>query len=227
MSLMGFSEERKSRLAELDRKLEVARYCLAEKLAARIREIGFECIRCGECCNGEDNSVVVFPFEIRRIIAKTGYAWMDIANPPIVGEWDNQGNFHTLEWRIKKEGNSCRFYEGGCRIYDARPMLCRTYPFYLEDGILRVSECQGLGGKISVKESEELARDIIERHMTEIREAKDLLEKYEEFERGRHLNEGHLNEGTCIVHDSEGKHLIAFDHLPNFRHRRQKTGYSE
>jgi Fe-S-cluster containining protein len=220
---MVFSEERRSRLSELERRLEVARRCPAEKLAARIREIGFECILCGKCCDGEDNSVVVFPFEIRRIMDKTGDAWLDVAIPPTEGEWDSQGNFHTLEWRIKKEGNSCKFYDGGCRIYESQPALCRTYPFYLDEGVLRVSECPGLGREICVKESEELARDIIERCVTEIKESIALLERYEEFERSGFSDDGPSKEGACIVHDSEGRHSIAFDRLPGFR---QRVGYA-
>jgi Fe-S-cluster containining protein len=222
MRATGFSVKRRCLLGELDRKLEAARCCSQEELAARIREIGFKCTGCGECCVGEDNSVLVFPFEVRRIMAKTGDAWLDVAIPPIVGEWDSEGCFHTLEWRLKKEENSCKFYEGGCSIYEARPMLCRTYPFYLEDGILRLSECSGLGGKISVKESEELARCIKERCIIETMQARDLVERYEEFDRG-----GHLKDRACIVHDSEGKHVIAFDHMPDLRRLIKKQDTSD
>ncbi len=204
MSLKGFSEEKKKHLAELRHKLDAARVLSKDKLAAQIREIGFECIRCGECCTGEDNSVVAFPFEIRRILASTGDTWLETVEPPRIGEWDRQGDFHTLEWRIKKDGASCRFYTGRCKIYEARPLLCSTYPFYLDNGVLHFSECRGLGRKIGMKESEEIAARLVERYITETAEAIALLERYEDFERGKPSKNG-----AYIVHDSEGEHRIS------------------
>ena len=91
---------------ELHKNLEATKRISIEDLASQIRAIGFECLRCGDCCVGEDNSVVVFPFEIRRILAATGVGWLDAVEPPKIGEWDSSGNFHTLEWRIKKDGES-------------------------------------------------------------------------------------------------------------------------
>ncbi len=208
MSKKSFSEEREKHLAELCCKLDAARDLSVKEIAARVREIGFECIHCGECCCGEDNSVVVFPFEIRRILAATGDSWLQTVKPPLIGEWDCKGHFHTLEWRVKKDGRSCKFYVGKCKIYDVRPILCSTYPFYMDDGILRFSECRGLGRKIGIKESEEIAVLLIERYLTETLEAIALLEKYEDFERGLPSKNG-----ACIVHDSEGLHRISWKHL--------------
>ena len=44
--------------------------------------MGFHCLKCGECCQGEDNSVVVFPQEIRRILITTGLPWLEVVGPP-------------------------------------------------------------------------------------------------------------------------------------------------
>ena len=204
MNLKSFQEKKKKRLEELQGKLELARGISAKNLAVQIRQIGFGCKRCGECCTGEDNSVVVFPFEIRRIMAAAHEPWQALVEPPSEGEWDERGNFHTLEWRLKKKSCSCMFYsEKGCMCYESRPLLCKTYPFYLDDGILCFSECRGLGAKIGAKESEEIAARLIERNVTEIIEATALLEKYEDFERGRPSRNG-----ACIIHDSEGEHRM-------------------
>jgi Fe-S-cluster containining protein len=189
---------------ELRKCLEAAKRISIEDLAAQIKAIGFECLRCGDCCVGEDNSVVVFPFEIRKILAATGVGWLDTVEPPRIGEWDSHGNFHTLEWRIKKDGDSCIFHsDAGCKIYQARPMLCKTYPFYLDEGILRFSECRGLGRKIGSDEAETIAALVIDRSMNEIQEAIALLERYTDFERGCPAESG-----ACIVHDSEGEHVL-------------------
>jgi len=174
------------------------------KLAARILRIGFHCLKCGECCQGEDNSVVVFPQEIRQILITTGLPWLEVVGPPEEGEWDKDGCFHTLEWRLKKESESCQFYQNDrCSVYRDRPMLCRTYPFYLDNGELMCSECRGLGGKMESGEADKMAEELIMRYLFEIQEAIALLERYRDFERGE-AKKG----DRCIVHDSEGEHRI-------------------
>jgi Fe-S-cluster containining protein len=197
------------RIADLKEQFLAARALSPKELATRIRELGFRCQKCGECCRGDDNSVIVFPEEIRRIRTATGQLWLEIVGPPEEGEWDKDGCFHTLEWRLVKEsaseGASCRFYQNSrCSIYSCRPMLCRTYPFYLDNDELMHSECRGLGCKIESEEAEELAEQLVKRYLLEIQEAIHLLERYRDFERGE-AKEG----GGCIVHDSEGEHIIS------------------
>jgi len=205
MSLQIPKESRKRQLAELRRSLEAAKGLSTKELAAQIEMIGFQCQGCKDCCRGIDNSVVVFPFEIRRILAATGLKWMEAVEPPSEGEWDSDGCFHTLEWRLKKKEGSCQFCrEDGCRIYEARPLLCSTYPFFLDQGILCYSECRGLGRMIEPAAAKKLAERLIERNITEINEAISLLEKYHDFERGPQRERG-----PCVVHDSEGEHWVS------------------
>ena len=131
----GASPEMASRIAELREDLRRAKSQSRANLAGEIRDMGFSCQGCGECCRGEDNSVLVFPFEIRSIQEATGLSWAEVATPPEEGEWDREGYFHTLEWRLATVGEACRFYLGGvCAIYTVTPMLCRTYPICLDWG---------------------------------------------------------------------------------------------
>ena len=189
-------------IRELKRSYAAALRLSVQSLAQEINDIGFQCLGCGQCCQGDDNSVVVFPFEIRRIRAKTDLDWLQIARPPKDGEWDSNGDFHTLEWRLKKIGSGCRFYQKGkCAIYSFRPLLCRTYPFYLVDGELCCSECSGLGRKMEMDRAREIAGQLILRHITEIKEAIALTERYEDFQRGNCQEDG-----SYVVHDSEGEH---------------------
>ncbi len=151
-------------IADLHAALEMVLSLSADALSIQILDIGFKCLGCGECCSGEDNSVVVFPVEVRNIQAATGLEWLEVVRPPNAGEWDKDGGFHTLEWRLKKEGVSCRFYEDGrCGIYPSRPGLCSTYPFYLDEGVLQYSLCRGIGGCIDQAEAKELAERVIRR----------------------------------------------------------------
>lgn len=193
-----------ARINEMLCSQEAAKRLSAKDLAIQIKAIGFQCLRCGECCIGQDNSVVIFPFEIRGIIAETGYSWLEIAEPAREGECDCEGNFHTLEWRLCKDNGSCKFYGGGCRVYRTRPLLCKTYPFYLDDGALRWSDCRGLGEDMDYAKAEEIAALVLDRNIREIQEAIALLERYNDFERG-----ASSKRGDCIVHDSEGEHRIS------------------
>ena len=192
-------------IADLHASLEKVKVLSADALAIQILNIGFKCLGCGECCSGEDNSVVAFPVEVRKIQAATGLGWLEVVWPPDAGEWDSDGGFHTLEWRLKKEGESCRFFENGkCSIYPSRPGLCSTYPFYLDEGVLQYSLCPGIGGVIELAEAKELAERVRRRSILELKEAIALTEKFEDFERGK-SNKG----GDYVVHDSEGEHRIS------------------
>lgn len=206
---MSGKEGREKQIRDLQAALRAAEGLSPKTLAARISDIGFECMGCGECCRGEDNSVVVFPFEIRAIQTETGLDWLDIVSPPKEGEWDKNGCFHTLEWRLKKENDSCRFHQNGrCSIYSVRPMLCSTYPFYLDNEILQCSECRGLGGRIEPDAARRMAERLIKRYVTEIREAIALLERYQDFERSEARKGSRI-----VVHDSEGEHRIVGEEL--------------
>ncbi|MHC1631105.1 MAG: YkgJ family cysteine cluster protein [Methanotrichaceae archaeon] len=229
----------KTMLAELGHQLEDACEISVEEIAAEVRDTGFQCLGCGDCCKGEENSVVVFPFEIRNIMSKTGERWLEVAEPPANGEWDSKGDFHTLEWRLKKNKGNCHYYsEVGCQIYAQRPMLCQTYPFYMDENKLICSECSGLSNSIGCelpsfassflrpldrfreilgdndKEYLKLASLIKKRQLIEIEEAMKLVSKYRDFRRG----DPSLN-GVCVVHDSEGEHRIEWTQVPGLLDR--------
>jgi uncharacterized protein len=206
---MGSIESRKTQIRDFQVALKAAEEISIEALATQISDIGFKCLGCGECCRGQENSVVVFPFEVRAIQAATGLQWLDVVSPPKIGECDQEGWFHTLEWRLKKENESCRFYQNSlCAIYPVRPIICSTYPFYLDCGELMCSECRGLGGKIELVESRKMAKRLIRRFATEMQEAIALLERYQDFERGEPRKGD-----RCVVHDSDGEHRIVGEEM--------------
>jgi Fe-S-cluster containining protein len=201
------SSSREKHLQDLRRELQETRALSLEGLAEQIRAVGFQCMHCGECCSGADSSVVVFPFEVRAVLERTGLSWLETVRPSEEGEWDDRGRFHTLEWRLQREGGSCSFYkDGGCTIYRERPLLCKTYPFFLEKGLLSISECSGLGRRTGRGRSQELARLLKERRIIELEEAIALIEKFQDFLRG-----APGGKTICIVHDSEGSHLVVAD----------------
>ncbi|KCZ73073.1 putative Fe-S oxidoreductase [Candidatus Methanoperedens nitroreducens] len=181
------------------------------QLADSIRAIGFRCRKCAQCCRAEhgDNTVSIFPFEIRRICERTGLEPEDIVTPTPSLDTDSEGNIHTFEWVLRKDGDCIFLKSGLCKIYECRPYICKTYPFYLLEGRLMVSECMGLGGVISSEESQRIATLLKERYITEIKESILLLERFNGFNGFNGLN--CLNPDSMrniCVHDSEGEHWV-------------------
>ncbi|MBN2111044.1 MAG: YkgJ family cysteine cluster protein [Methanosarcinaceae archaeon] len=218
----------------LREELEAAERISIEEIASKIRTIGFSCRMCGKCCRKDhgDNTVIVYPEEAGRICTHTGLEYLHVVSPLTDGSEsihgnsypeanrnliDTDGNIHTFGWKLcqKKNGDCIFIQERGsgnlCGIYEARPMLCSTYPFYMEDGELKTSECEGLSGHISWEGSLELAEKVLSRYIAETEETILLYERYEGFEAGDenhnkipdNIREGLIN---YIVHDSKGSH---------------------
>ncbi len=174
-------------------------------MEALAREIaGFNCERCGECCQAAygDNTVAVFPFEVEKIQELTRLEWLEIVSPGPVQYVDTFGTPHCFEWTLKRDSNGdCRFFKNGrCTIYPQRPLLCRTYPFHLTwEGAVEVSECQGARNRGKVKRAREtplgLAWDLKERLIVETRETISFIENFSFRDYSRI---------GLVVHDSRG-----------------------
>ncbi len=187
---------------QLKKSLSIAAMIDESAIADQIISIGYKCMQCAKCCIEDygDNTVSVFPFEIRRISEKTGLKWEYIAVPSLSEDRDPAGNIHTFEWVLKKNGNCAFLDKGLCKIYECRPYICSTYPFYLLEGRLMVSVCEGIGSVISDEDAMKMAALLKERYIAEIRESIALLEKFRGFKPG--------GRGDICVHDSEGEHWI-------------------
>ena len=190
--------------------LKKARATSPAEVAKRLP--AFECARCAKCCRGAfgDNTVTVFPGEIRAIMAATGRGWREVAEPEEDGDVDRYGNRHAFEWALrKKPDGDCTFLEAGrCVIYDVRPWICRTYPFFLDEGRVGHGECDGLraggsrDGHGSWERPEALAKELIARRVRELEESIALLERLD-------MEAGRGRSGLIVVHDSEGSRLVA------------------
>jgi hypothetical protein len=139
-----------------------------KELKGKIKETGFSCRMCGECCiqvSENSNLVMVNAPEIRKIMEGTGLSWEEVAEPyPEILETDTGESF-TFGWCLKRKGDRCRFLDENCRcsIYEFRPLICRTYPFMLDGPELLVFECPGAGVPVEDREAEEIAGELIRR----------------------------------------------------------------
>jgi hypothetical protein len=96
--------------------------------------------------------------------------------------------------------------ESRCRVYESRPHLCRTYPFFLHEGRLEVCECEGIGYPISTEAAVNLASDMVHRKITELNDTIRVYEKFLEASFSLEEKDGFSLEdvGSIVVHDTEG-----------------------
>lgn len=195
-----------------------------------------------------DNSVYLLPKEIEMIEKDTGMHKRDFILPlfpdfytggngssvrieterfteivkTIPDQIDEKGCIHTFGWMLQRdESGRCIFLDDEtkkCAIYDVRPGLCRTYPFYLSESGIEECECEGLrqNSKTDAALSSELSGASIKRVLAE---QDDFLRTQQHFEteRGRvsfnteHGIENALNDSKAgvlkfVVYDGYGIH---------------------
>src|SRR5436190_6537528 len=86
----------------------------------------FTCTECGDCCTGAPGYVWVNAEEIQALASQAGLA---------VHEFEAQfvrrvGSRKSL---IEFENGDCVFFDSKarkCKVYEARPQQCRTWPFW-------------------------------------------------------------------------------------------------
>lgn len=234
---MSFPDQYKNLLIENARKeLYNASKLKVETIGSQIREIGFSCAQCGNCCRGcrSDNRVMLLQQDILNISKNSVLSAAEFSLPFIPTEvedvlngisdpsgltpyTDKDGNIHSFGWMLRRKKNGdCLFLEAEvpsyrCTIYKLRPVLCQTYPFYLGECELYTSECKGLGSSISYDDSLVLARSVLHRYMHELEERILVYQRYEHFEPvdtniGFSLERFKKGHVFYIVHDSEGTH---------------------
>ncbi|HTY14497.1 MAG TPA: YkgJ family cysteine cluster protein [Methanoregulaceae archaeon] len=142
-----------------------------EFIASKIKETGFSCIRCGSCCRQESpdsNQVMVTATDLRAIRDISGLSREDFCDPFPGVVRIGEGLTCTFNWELKRTGDECIFLsDSQCKVYQARPWICRTYPFKVTEGMLEVFPCPGTGTRISEKEARKIAMLLIERYRAE------------------------------------------------------------
>jgi len=174
-----------------------------ERLVECIHTIGFQCTRCGQCCQSvahDPHLVMVSPREIRSMMRGSGKEWDELVEPfPVFIDSSHESSY-TFEWCMRRTGGHCSFVDRHqCLIYPVRPWICRTYPFMLNGSQLEISECLGLGKPMHPKAAFTLAVHLIQRRSEERIEevlVKQNFDKMELLPRTRYVIDG---EGAKII----------------------------
>jgi Fe-S-cluster containining protein len=83
----------------------------------------------GKCCTGESGYIYVSMSEIEKIAKLLE---MDIKEFAAEYLFKN-GYKYSIKEQIHEQSHECIFYDrdtNGCKIYEARPTQCRTFPFW-------------------------------------------------------------------------------------------------
>ncbi len=105
------------------------------------------CASCGgNCCTGESGNIFVSVTEITAIAALLEMDEREFRRNYLRKE----GYRYSLKEKIVNSSHDCVFFnrsQNGCSIYTARPLQCRTFPFwdYFRTRIDELkSECPGI-----------------------------------------------------------------------------------
>ena len=193
----------------------------------------------------DDNSVFILPAEIENIEAKTGLNRSTFIMPlfpdfygisdngtvsvefslfsdileSVSDQIDDSGRIHTFGWMLRRlETGACIFLDENkkCKIYSARPGLCRTYPFYFLGAAVEIGECEGVQTRL--KTDSNLTKELTDAIYNRIIHEQDDFLKTQYFleKEGRKIKyntkEGlekafeYLNQGVLsfIVYDGSG-----------------------
>ena len=120
----------------------------------------FECQRCSGCCRHEPGYVFLSKNDLEMLCSE-----LDMPENEFLQEFRRTidlGGINRISLLEKKNFDCIVWSEDGCRVYNARPVQCRTFPFwinYLEDEEAWLSlskDCPGIGkGDIVSKEETE------------------------------------------------------------------------
>ena len=88
----------------------------------------FECTRCSNCCRHEPGYVFLSAHDLSQLAQATGVSEEEVVNK--FCRAIHVGMFERLSLR-EKQNYDCIFWEeGGCTVYNHRPLQCKTYPFW-------------------------------------------------------------------------------------------------
>ncbi|MGC8638897.1 MAG: YkgJ family cysteine cluster protein [Isosphaeraceae bacterium] len=90
--------------------------------------LAFSCTRCGACCTGGPGYVWVTLDEIEKLARHRGEKLEEFSKRFV----RRVGDRWSL---IERPGGDCIFWDAqaGCTVYPARPIQCRTWPFWPEN----------------------------------------------------------------------------------------------
>jgi Fe-S-cluster containining protein len=88
----------------------------------------FSCNRCSTCCRYESGYVFLTERDVARLLENLRMAYADFVKTYCRWVPDKWG---TEQLTLKEKSNyDCIFWKECCSVYEARPLQCKTFPFW-------------------------------------------------------------------------------------------------
>lgn len=109
----------------------------------------FSCTRCSACCRFDPGYVFLSQKDLSTLADHFRMDYSEFQR--LYCRWIPMGN-HREQLSLRELSNyDCIFWKDGCTVYEARPLQCRTFPFW--DSIVLSSraweaaskDCPGIG----------------------------------------------------------------------------------
>jgi Fe-S-cluster containining protein len=108
----------------------------------------FSCARCSACCRYESGFVFLSEDDLTSLVKALNLPRREVEG--LYCTWIPSGAVDRLSLK-EKPNFDCVFWNGGCSVYESRPLQCRAFPFW--DSILAdagaweraAQDCPGIG----------------------------------------------------------------------------------
>jgi len=109
----------------------------------------FECTRCSRCCRHTPGYVFLSEKDVGRLASRLG-----IESAEVLRRYCREvdvGLARRISLKEKRNLDCILWADGGCTVYDARPLQCQSFPFWssnvssVEDWELAARQCPGMG----------------------------------------------------------------------------------
>lgn len=109
----------------------------------------FECTRCSRCCRHTPGYVFLSPADLDRLAAAAGLSCEEFFAR--YSRKVDLGLARRVSLKEKPNVDCILWENGGCSLYEARPLQCRSFPFWSaclasrEEWLLQAKNCPGMG----------------------------------------------------------------------------------
>lgn len=92
-----------------------------------LKKIDFKCKQCSNCCRKEPGIVLLTKEDVNKIANALEMTIKDFIQECCRSVYRDEKVYISLN---EKSNYDCIFWNNGCIIYEARPMQCKTFPFW-------------------------------------------------------------------------------------------------
>lgn len=92
--------------------------------------LNFSCQQCSGCCRHEPGYVFLSENDIKVMCNK-----LNLPRRKFIKQYCRTVDLDIVKRvsLIEKSNHDCIFWNNGCTIYEARPLQCRSYPFWVHN----------------------------------------------------------------------------------------------